>query len=110
MLERQLNRQVDAPDRQHAHRAARPVHHAHRRRQQVGHTVARDGVRVAAAELHQVVAAAGVDLGGDGRGELVRERAVAKLVDVFHEACPAGAAANSASVRSASSGSSRASA
>ena len=62
-------------------------------RQHVLQAVARDGVRVAAAELHQVVAAAGVGLAGDGSGQLPRQLAVAEFVDVLHVMARAGVAA-----------------
>ena len=87
-LEGQRNGHVDAPDRQHAHRAAGAVDHAHLCRQQVGDTVARDRVGVAAAELHEGVIARRLDLGADGGGEPLCQRAVAELVDVFHSAAP----------------------
>ena len=74
---------------------------------QVGDAVARDRVGVTAAELHQVVAAARVRLRGDGGGDAPRQLAVAELVDVLHVTVSAlGDEAKSASVRSASAGSS----
>ena len=106
-FQRQLDRHVDAPDGQHAHRAAGPVHHHHVGRQQVLHAVARDGVGVAAAELHEVVGAAGVRRLRDARGDGARELPVAELVHVLHAAsCDAASPAKSSRVFRASSGSS----
>jgi hypothetical protein len=80
-----LDRHVDAADRQHADRAARAVDHAHVRRQQFAHAVARNGVRVAAAELHEaVLAVAAIGFGAQALGDLAGDVAVAEFVDVFH--------------------------
>ena len=81
---------VDAPHRDHAHGAARPVDELDVRRQQVVDPVLVDRVRVAAADLHELVVAARLD----GREDLPRERAaeagVAELVDEPHAAAPRG--------------------
>ena len=61
---------VDAAHRDHADRAAGPVHELDVRRQQVVDAVLVDRVRVPAAHLHDLVVAAGVD----GRGDLGRRR------------------------------------
>ena len=105
-LQRQADRQVDAADGQHAHRTAGAVDHAHAVRQQARDAVARDGVGVAAAKLHEAVAVPRPHLGGDIRRDVARLFAVAVLVDVLHASpCALASSANSASVRSASSGS-----
>ena len=111
------DRHVDAADRQHADRAARAVDHAHIGGQQVVDAVARDGMGVAAAELHEAVAGLRPDLGGDLRGEGFGDAAVAVFVDIFHGMASSTSGTPtpppsriSASVRSASSGSMRASA
>ncbi len=99
---RELDRVVDAPDRQHADRAAGTVDHVDVGRQQVLEAVARDRVRVAAAEFHQVVAAPGPCFAGDRAGERARELAVAEFVDVLHAAAasnPIPASAKRRSVR-----------
>ena len=65
-------------------------------------------MRVAAAELHEAVAARRIGLGGDAGAELAGQIPVAEFVDVFHgwfSAFMAAISANRASVRSASSGS-----
>ena len=75
---------VHAPHRDHADRAARSVHELDVRRQQVVDAVLVDRVRVAAADLHDLVVAGRIhgrgDLGRDGAAEL----GVAELVDVLH--------------------------
>jgi hypothetical protein len=86
LLQGQVDRHVHAADGQHADRAAGAMHHAHRGRQQVGQAVARNGMGMAAAELHEAVAAPGPDFGGDAGAEVLRQLAVAEFVDVFHEA------------------------
>jgi len=62
---------------------------------------------VPATKLHEVVGPIGADFGGDVGCNLARAIAIAELVDVLHgfpsSAC--ASSANSASVRSASSGS-----
>ena len=75
---------VDAPHRDHADRAAGAVHELDVRRQQVVDAVLVDRVRVAAADLHDLVVAARLD----GRDDLARkhpaELGVPVLVDVLH--------------------------
>ena len=98
---------VDAPDRKHADRATRTVDHAQIGGQQVLDAIAREGVCMAAAELHEGIGAVGPDLGRDGGGDGAGEHAVAVFVDVFHAgasatAHSATASASNASVRSAS--------
>ncbi len=109
-LERESDRRVHAPDRQHAHRAARAVDHAQVGGQQPLDTVARDGVGMAAAELHEVVAAVGPDRGAQCPGEPARQSSVAEFVDVFHGVAASRAmppiSAKSSRVRRASSSSS----
>ena len=60
---------VDAAHRDHAHRAARPVHELDVGRQQVVDAVLVDRVRVPAADLHDLVVAAGLDGGEDLAGQ-----------------------------------------
>ena len=102
----EFDRHVEPADRQHADRAAGAVDHIDVGRQQVFDAVAADGVGVAAAELHDGVAAGGIGLRRDGGGDPGRQGAVAVLIDVFHAAAPASRIVSSASVRSASAGSS----
>ena len=75
---------VDPAHRDHADRAARAVHELDVRGQQVVDAVLVDRVRVAAADLHDLVVAARLD----GREDLAREHppelGVAVLVDVLH--------------------------
>ena len=105
-LQRQADRQVDAADGQHAHRATRAVDHAHAVGQQPRNAVARNGVGVATAKLHETVAVPWPHLGGNIRRDVARLLAVAILVDVLHASpCALASSANSARVRSASSGS-----
>ena len=75
---------VDAPHRDHAHRAARAVHELDVRRQQVVDAVLVDRVRVAAADLHHLVVAARLDGGEDLAGHDLTELCVAELVDEPH--------------------------
>ena len=86
---------VNAPHRDDAHRAARPVHQLHVGRQQVVDPVLVDGVRVPAAHLHHLVVPPGLD----GREDLARQRAaqgrVAELLDEPHAAPPPRRAARS---------------
>ena len=108
MFQRQADGLVDAPDRQHAHRAAGTVDHVHRGRQQVRQAVARYGVGMSAAELHQAIASVIPGFPGYGARQVARQRAVAEFIEVLHAiASDAGfIPANNASVRSASSTSS----
>ena len=75
---------VDAAHGDHAHRAARPVDELDVGREQVVDAVLVDRVGVTAADLHQLVVAAGLhqreDLAGDGAAEL----GVTELVDEPH--------------------------
>ena len=88
VFRREAQGHVEAADRQHAHGAARAVDQVDVGRQQVGYAVAEDGMRVTPAELHEAVAAAGADLGGDGLGQAAGALAVAELVNVFHRGPP----------------------
>ena len=96
------DRVVDAGDRQHADRAAGPVDHADIGGQQVFQAVARDRVRVPAAELHEIIIAIGRGLGGDAPGDRAGEAPVAIFVDMSHDVAPANARGEAASRRSAS--------
>src|SRR5271166_5619729 len=103
---------IDPPHREHADRATGTVDHAQIGRQQVLDAIARDRVGVAAAELHERIAALRLHFSGDRRGKVAGERAVTVFIDIFH-ACrsaavpeySAAASASSAKVRSASTGS-----
>ena len=77
---------VDAPHRDHADRAARAVHELDVRGQQVVDAVLVDRVRVAAADLHELVVAARLDGGEDLAGQHPAELGVAELVDELHAA------------------------
>ena len=114
--QREGDRMIDASDRQHAYRAAGAVDHAHVGRQQVLDAVARNGMRMTAAEFHEAVAAAGHDFGSQACGDLPRHFAVAEFIDVFHrfsvdgacactEDCACSSCSNNSSVRLASSAS-----
>ena len=82
------DRVVHAAHRDHAHRAARPVHELDLVREQLLEAVPVDRVRVAAADLHHAHHLARRDERADLGGEAARERRVAVLVDVSHEAPP----------------------
>ena len=122
----ELNGHVDAADGQDAHRAGGAVDHLDLRRQQIQHAVAGQGVRVATAELHEAVAAISLDRRSQFVRQVASQGGVAEFADVFHLcgpcaiqswclagsavagcACCAASSANKASVRAASSGSSR---
>ena len=75
---------VDAPHRDHADRAARPVHELDVGGQQVVEAVLVDRVRVPAAHLHDLVVAARLDDREDLAGERAAELGVAELVDELH--------------------------
>ncbi len=75
---------VDAADGQHAHRAAGAVNHLDVLREQLDQAVAAERVRVATAELHHLVLAVGLHLGGDLRGDLSCEGPVTELIDELH--------------------------
>ena len=83
-VQRQANGQVDAANRQHTHRATRAVDHAHIGRQHAADAVARNGVRVAAAELHEVVGHIRPSLSGNGVGNTPGGGTVAEFINVFH--------------------------
>ena len=77
------DRVVDSTHRDHAHRAARPVHELDVRGQHVLDAVAIDGVRVPAAHLHELE----IITGGERRDALdqrPRGDRVAVLVDELH--------------------------
>ncbi len=80
----EVQRQVQATDGQHAHRATGTMDHAHAGWQQIRYAMAIDGVGMTAAEFHQVIAAVGPRFFGDPPRQPARRRAVAKFVDVFH--------------------------
>ena len=88
MVTRQRDGLVDAADGQHADRAAGAVDQLDLWRQQPAHAMPGDGVGVAAAELHQVVAAPGLDRLGDGARQAARQLGVAKFIDVLHGNTP----------------------
>ena len=75
---------VDAAHRDHAHRAARPVHELDVGRQQVVDAVLVDRVRVAAADLHHLVVTARLDGPEDLPGQRPAELRIAELVHVLH--------------------------
>ena len=75
---------VDAAHRDHAHRTAGAVDELDVVGQQVVDPVLVDRVRVAAADLHHLVVAAGVDGGEDLAGQHLAELGVAVLVDELH--------------------------
>ena len=84
---------INAPHRQHADRAARPVHEFHLVRQHLLNAVAKYGVRVPAANFHDLQRSRPVTR--DGRAQLAnlaqqhpRLHRIAELVDVFHDAAP----------------------
>jgi hypothetical protein len=118
VLTGELQRLVDAADRQDADGAAGTVDHPHVLRQEIDDAVAEDRMRMAAAELHQVVGARRIGGGSDVGGDVARQRAIAEFVDVAdahgsNPGCAAAgeglssrtpASANRASVASASSG------
>ena len=64
------------------------------RRQQILDAVAEDRMGVAAAELHEAIAARGVRLAMDRRGEAARGVGVAIFVEVFHGGGSVAAAAS----------------
>ena len=75
---------VDAAHRDHADRAAGPVHELDVRGQQIVDAVLVDRVRVAAADLHELVMAAGLHEAQDLAREDLAQRGIAKFVDVLH--------------------------
>src|SRR5689334_23189275 len=72
--------------------------------QQVVDPVLVDRVRVAAADLHQLVVAARLDGGEDLAGQRAAERGVAELVDVPHAAASSRTRATPACTSSSSPG------
>ena len=90
---------VDAPDRDHADGAARPVHQLEPGRQQLVDPVLVDRVRVPAADLHDRQLAARRHRLGELARERPRQLARAELVDVLH-AAPSAVFRISASSRS----------
>ena len=81
----QPHRVVDAAHRDHAHRAARPVHQLNGFRQQVLDAVPVDGVRVPAAHLHELELVIARQL-GDGLDQSTCGRRVPEFVDELHAA------------------------
>src|ERR671917_22218 len=79
---------VHPPHRQHAHRAARPVHQLDLIRQEVLYAVAVDGVGVAPADLHELVVAVGVGDRGDLRRHGPRQLGVPELAYVSQWGLP----------------------
>ena len=79
---------VDAAHRDHADRAAGAVDELDVGRQQVVDAVLVDRVRVAAADLHELVVAAGLDGAQDLAGQGAAQLGVAELVDEPHAAGP----------------------
>ena len=79
---------VHPPHGDHAHRAAGPVHQLDVGRQQVVDPVLVDRVRVAAADLHDLVVAARLDGRQDLAGQRPAELGVAELVHEPHTARP----------------------
>jgi hypothetical protein len=83
---------VDASHRNHAHRAARTVHELDVGREQVVDPVLVDRVGVPAADLHELVMAAGLHLRQDLPSDHLAKLRIAELVDESHRAFPARAA------------------
>ena len=80
----QVDGVVHPPHRDDAHRAAGAVHQRDRLGQVVLEPVLVDGVRVAAAHLHELVLAARLAQLGDPGGQGVRLVGVAELIDEPH--------------------------
>ena len=105
-LQRQADRQVDAADGQHAHRAAGAVDHAHAVRQKTLDAIALHRMGMPATEFHETVVTPGPYLGSDAGCDVARQFTIAVLGYVLHAPpCVLASSANSARVRSASSGS-----
>ena len=80
--------------------------HAYVGGQQILDAIARNRVGVAAAKLHEAIAAIRSGLRRDAPREISRQFAVAIFIDVFHASAPSKAASrNSERVRNASSSS-----
>ena len=75
---------VDAAHRQHADRAAGPMHQFDIRRKQILQAEAIDGVRVAAAHFHEAIVAFGIGQAADLLGGPGDDSGIAKLIDEFH--------------------------
>ena len=84
MLFGKLQRVIDAANGQHADGTAGAMHEIHVLRHQILHAIAEDRMRMAAAELHDVVAAGGMRLAPDRGGEPLGQLPVAEFVDIFH--------------------------
>ena len=80
----EANRHVYAADWQHANRTAGTVNHAHVTWQKIRNAVARDGVRVPAAELHEMIVAIAARVLPNGRRQTSGQVAVTELVDEPH--------------------------
>ena len=93
-----LDRLVDVVDRSDAHRAARPVDQRHLRRQELVDAVTHDGMRLAAAHLHDLPRTG--DHAGDGVGVATGGDGVAVFLAVLHAGCPAASSASISPIRS----------
>ena len=82
------DRHVDASDRQARKPGSRDRESCAHWRQQILNPIARDGMGVAAAELHEVVTGGGIGLAGDAHGERPRETAIAVFVGEFQGGPP----------------------
>jgi hypothetical protein len=80
----QLDGRVQARHRKNANGASGAVHQAHVLWQQILDAVAKDGMGVAAAELHEMVFSGGIDFGANQLRERRRGAAVTEAVDVAH--------------------------
>ena len=90
-LARDRDAVVDPAHRDHADRTARPVDELDVRGQQVVDAVLVDRVRVAAADLHELVVAPGLDRGEDLGRHHAAQLGVAELVDVLRASSPTSA-------------------
>ena len=75
---------VDAAHRQHAHRASRPMYQFDVRRQQIFQSETIDGMRVAAAHLHEAIMPSGSASRRISSRGLRNDPGLAKLIDEFH--------------------------
>ena len=91
-LHRHRDPVVDPAHRDDADRTARAVDELDVLRQEIVDAVLVDRVRVAAADLHHLVVAAGLDDAHDLAGEDPAELRVAELVDELHAAAPSSRA------------------
>src|SRR5262249_3174821 len=101
-LTRDVDRVVQAAHGNHAHRAARTMHQRNGGGQVIFNAVLVDGVRVPAADFHEVGAAGRVGEALGLRGQIPGQAAVAKLIHKTHAAQPLLSSTGSASCRSAS--------